>query len=401
MRSYSSKMFRFIEEHLMDSPSMLRLRFHGKTADDFSYEEAIDQIEARRKSNGKLEALTSHPLFIFPAVICAEQASASAVAEFHASLIPDEASLLDITCGLGSDTFAFARKAANVTAVEREPHYFETLLHNISVLGLTNITPVNADSAWWINVNRQYFDVIFADPHRRGEGNRRQYKFTDCAPDMTQLTPLLLERCRMLLVKASPMLDIMEAAREIVGTEEVYVVSYNGECKEVLIKARKGATISRATAVNLSNSSISVFSTNIEDVSKCGILLKADQSLESGWIYEPNPSLMKLKPWDSLCRRFEGLRQLHPNTNLFFCEQLIKDFPGRIFRITGTLFSGDMKRLKGMPFNVISRNYPEKAEELHCRLRLKSGDKEFLIATTRQNGPSRDSRIILRCTKES
>ena len=400
MKSLTHPLFQFIAAHSNDSPSSLRLKYHGKTADGFSYTEAIDQIEARRKSGKKLESLTSCPLFLFPAVICAEQATASIVANFHSSLIPDSCTLLDITCGLGSDTFAFAEKAASVTAIERNSRYSEILKHNISVLEINNVTAVNADSLEWIRINDQFFDVIFADPHRRDEENRREYRLSDCMPDMTKLSPWLIRKCGFLLIKASPMLDIQEAGKEIEGTEEIFVVSLHGECKEILIKARAGASLNRITAVCLNDKESSLFSAIPQDLSQTGPLIEHDKKINEGWIYEPNPSLMKLKCWKLLCSRFESLRQLHPNTNLFFSPQLLKEFPGRIFRITDIYSSGDLKRLKGQSLNVVSRNYPEKADALHRRLRLKSGNTGFLIATTQKTGTTEETRILLRCEKE-
>lgn len=383
---YPDAFFRFIEDNIHSRPDRLRLTCHGKQADGFSYAEAIDQIEARRKSASRLSALTSNPRFIFPATICAEQATASSIARFHASLITPGQTLLDLTAGLGSDSFAFAAVAADVTSIERDPHFHRVLCHNIRTLGFTNITAINADCTRWLDTPDadRHFDVIYIDPHRRADDNSRTYDFNRCEPDITLLAPRLLMLAPKLIVKASPMLDIARAAANIPGTREIYVVSESRECKELLLVVEPGARFTRVVAVSASEDGFRTVAVDADAIGRVATtpLIEDTALLASGYLYEPDASMMKIRCWDWLSHRYAAdgaqLRLLHPNTNLFHSTQLITDFPGRKFRIDGMIGTRDSRRLKGSSANTAVRNYPESADALARRLKLKPAGDAYI-----------------------
>ena len=46
--------------------------------------------------------------------------------------------------------------------------------------------------------------------------------------------PLLRSRCRWLIIKASPMIDLGMAQQQLQEVAEIHIVSIKGECKEVL-----------------------------------------------------------------------------------------------------------------------------------------------------------------------
>lgn len=392
---YPDAFYEFVKAHLHESPARLRLAFYGKTGSDFSYQEAIDQIEARRKSGAKLNALTCNPRFIFPATICAEQATSSMIAAFHASLIAPGSRVLDLTAGLGSDVVAFAKVASCVTAIERDPHFCDVLRLNSRSLGCGNINVENAEAVQWIgslkdseaSADAPAFDTVYIDPHRRGSDNSRTYAFQDCEPDISALAPRLLELAPLLMVKASPMLDISAAAEAIAGTEKIYVVSEGRDCKELLVFARPGAKFNEVIAVSIRNGQTHQFAVPADELGKSSkIALVANQmEICAGYLYEPDASMMKLRCWDALSARFINgagepeLRLLHPNTNLFHSSELLESFPGRIFRVNGIIGSRDMKHLRGDTANTATRNYPLTADQLNKKLKLKSAATDRYI----------------------
>jgi hypothetical protein len=123
--------------------------------------------------------------------------------------------------------------------------------------------------------------------------------------------------------------------------------------------------------------------------------------LEKGWsgfLYEPNASIMKSGCFAELCAKY-GVSQIGKNSNLFVSDTMIDIFPGRKFvveavssmnkrEVKETL--GDMKRA-----NVAVRNFPMSAEELRRRLKLTDGGDDYLFGTTLTDG----SHCLLLCKK--
>lgn len=401
MKTYPDDFFKFIQENRYADPIALRLKFHGKNDAAFDYAEAIDQIEARRKAGSKLRALTSEPRFLFPATVCAEQASSSAVAAFHASLINEGTSVLDITSGLGSDTFAMAKRARSVIAIERDTHYHTIFETNITSLGFKNIKAVCDDCERWLTENDCRFDVVFADPHRRSDSNARTYAFSDCSPDISALATSILNRCSKLLIKASPMLDIRAASQQIPCCEEIYVVSENGECKELLISARKGAGFTNVYAVSIIKEKVELYTIPACETGRSDktSIITDLRDIETGFLYEPNPSMMKVRAWNALSEKFNNIMMLGTNTNLFHSKALYTGFPGKVFRIKAILNSKQSKRLESSNFNVCTRNYPLSADKLAAKLKAKPSDTEFIFGVG--IGSNKRSPVLIQCTKAS
>ena len=124
----------------------LRLKYHG----DAAMMADILQRECRGKTAAKLPITLQCENFIFPSLALAEMSTSDVVAEIHASLIPDGAKVLDMTCGLGIDTFHFAEKATEVTAIELDHDAYLAARHNAEALNLKNIRIIEGDSIEWL-----------------------------------------------------------------------------------------------------------------------------------------------------------------------------------------------------------------------------------------------------------
>uniref|UniRef100_A0AAU6WL19 NUMOD4 domain-containing protein n=1 Tax=Chryseobacterium endophyticum TaxID=1854762 RepID=A0AAU6WL19_9FLAO len=82
------------------------------------------------------------------------------------------------------------------------------------------------------------------------------------------------------------------------------------------------------------------------------------------------------------------MKKLHQNTHLYTSDQKINDFPGRVFEME----SIDAKQIpKKGQFNIISKNYPLKPEEIRKKYHLKDGGQNYLIFTQSKKG-----KIILK-----
>ena len=186
MTDYSTictpELFDWVERNINADPAALRLKWRGKMP---WVDLAIMQVECRKKARKKLPEELGDIRFIFPILISAEQSTSDTLAEFHATLICNGDSVVDLTCGLGIDTFHLATRASRVTAIDINPDVAGAIAYNASVLGRMNVTAIAADCMQWLNSSTDRFDTAFIDPARRGEGNARIYRLSDCIPDVT------------------------------------------------------------------------------------------------------------------------------------------------------------------------------------------------------------------------
>lgn len=143
-------------------------------------------------------------------------------------------SVLDMTCGLGIDTMALAKRFERVVAIEHDAALAEVVRYNMSLLGITNVEVITASSEEYIATTTEQFDWVFVDPDRRSSEGKKMVCMEDCSPNVVELMPKLQEISKRVAIKLSPMFDCAEAFR-LCSPAEVEVVSMGGECKEVNI----------------------------------------------------------------------------------------------------------------------------------------------------------------------
>ncbi len=368
----------WIHNHINESPASLILKFHGK----FPWiDKAVMQIQCRRKARKKLEQELACPQFYFPSTLSAEQCTGDRLATFHSSLIKENDTVLDLTGGLGIDSFHFALIARSVTVIEKMPSLCEALRHNADVLKITNIKIVNDDSSDFLSTTSEYYDTIFIDPARRGAEGERVYGLSDCSPDVLELLPYIKTRCRRLIVKASPMLDITQLIRELPGASAVYAAGNDTECKELVTVIDFGGSSEEPVIHALSTSSDFSFKRSEETAAEAVIA----GFQPAGYLYEPNPEIMKTAPFRLLSSKF-NIAKLSPNTHLYCSENLIPEFPGTILNILEVIdyTSANIKRFsKKYPvIRIAARNFGMTAEQLRKKLNTKDGGTLRLFAAT-------------------
>lgn len=390
----SNEFFNWIDLHAKDDPSLLRLKYAGKSTPAMDYSFAITQIECRRKFGTKLsETLSRFPKFIFPSVLSGEQATSDILARFHTELIPEGSSVLDLTAGLGIDVFHFCKKSKSVVAVEIDKERCEAIIYNSMGLGLDNLEIINGDCREYIknaSKNNMYFDYIFIDPARRAEDGKRVFALSDCKPDIIEFLPELSKICGKLIIKASPMLDITHCARTLGDiTESIIILGTPTECKELVIIANferhTETPLIRCTTLSQASSAEVLF--RLSDESIYG--LQINRSLQSGdYIYEAYPSVMKSGAFSLLANKY-GLWQFSANTRLLYSDRFERDFPGNLYRVIEVLpyASKIIKRLKSWyPIaNIATRNFGISADALRARLGIKDGGITRIYGYTDSN----------------
>lgn len=414
-----------------DAPvGTLRLRYSDKKYSPeqrANYMSAILQIEARQKYKSKFrDFIAGHPDFIFPDLLACEQASHEAVANYHASLCANCDSLIDMTAGLGIDFITIAnaissRKSSphsSFVALELNPEKASVLNLNIARCGLPDAIALNSESVSYIsemaesgnaNLNQRPPSasncLIFADPARRGEGNKRIYDPADCSPDIVSNWDLLKRIAARIIVKNSPMLDISRALQLFPDASEFHIVSLKNDCKEVLIvydaSFNAKSDCKKIICVNIEGDSvIERYEISVDHFINPVMPPIADNSDICGkYLYEPNSSVMKIASRASLTAKFPSLMKLSPNCHLYLSDELYKDFPGRILRIEKILENSEKKQLAGRHLNVAVRNYPLPADKLKKSLKISSAtsNKNFLYGASIS---PKEKPLLILCNSE-
>jgi len=112
-------------------------------------------------------------------------ATPDVVAQYRAKRLHCK-TIVDVGCGIGFQTFAFAQHCGHVYAIELDKEKIEKAKRNAAVLGLKNITFIHGD-ALSTEVIKQLksIDVVFCDPQRLPEETVR--KTATIQPDIHQL----------------------------------------------------------------------------------------------------------------------------------------------------------------------------------------------------------------------
>ena len=152
-----------------------------------------------------------------------EMASDERLATYHASHFPTGAKVIEVGCGIGSDTIALARRGP-VIAYESDPERAAIARHNLQVHGLEAEVRT---AVWTPDVAGEF---VFADPSRRA-GGRRTLEPSDFSPNPIELVRAY-SGADLLGIKLSPMLpdtffDIFEARCEY--------ASLGRECRESIL----------------------------------------------------------------------------------------------------------------------------------------------------------------------
>ena len=371
----------FIEKHLKDDVRQLALQ---KFPDDVDKMLVLNQIEARQLLSKKVPSWASNPDLLFPKHLSIEQCSSELTAKYKASIISGGDVFVDLTGGLGIDSYFLSEKFKTSYYIENQKELCDLAEHNFGVLG-RKIMVVNSDAESFLSKN-QNIDLIFIDPARRDIYNRKMVSLHDCSPDVVDLQNILLKNSKNILIKASPMLDISLITNELQNISEIHIVSVKNECKEILIKIEPGFEKEiKYFCVNfvgndLKSSQFFEFS-EISECSECSSFAPTIKR----YLYEPNASLMKSGAFKLISQRF-GIEKLHVNSHLYTSDNLISDFPGRIFEVVG--FASFNKKIKKELLNditeasIATRNFPLSANELRKNLNLKESDKNFVFGTT-------------------
>lgn len=382
----SDAFFSFIRDNINADTTKLLLKKHSNL--DFDLKFAVLQIECRKKIFKKLPDIFNLDHFLFPSSLSAEQCTCQTVAQFHSTLFKGMNSVLDLTSGVGIDDFYIAESVNKLIAVEKIQNTAFAHKYNMSANNKNNVTTINDDCCNYIDTiidSNLKFDAIYIDPARRDKLDKRVFGFESCEPNVLTLLDKISAVTECLYIKASPMIDITQTVKDIENIAEIWIIGVKNECKELLFKVNfsQASNNKKIHTINFENDSCTQSLSFNWPVTECDIIY-ADSITD--YIYEPNCCLMKAGAFNKLQHKYPAMLKLGRNTHLFTCNEPIKDFPGRQFKVIEVIpfCNKNIKSIhdKYPKINVGVRNFKLEARELKKRLKVNDGGNLFLFGVT-------------------
>lgn len=423
----------FIKKHLKDDVNKLAL---SKFPDGIDKQFVIRQIQARQVLSKKLPSWAENDELVFPKKLSLEQCSSELTAKYKALLLstnPQESPrkisdnscilvdekvstnqhestrmisadscelvdkktiLVDLTGGMGVDTSFLSDNFDKTYYVEMQEELCDIARHNFKILN-KNIEVVNDNAEHFLTICDEV-DCIYLDPARRDEYGRKMVSLHDCSPDVAELQDVLFEKAKTVIVKLSPMLDIDIVKKELKNIKEIHIVAVKNECKEILVLLSQQtlpmAHGSQLIATDLRENWNFSFTDDEEQNAEWTLADKVGK-----YLYEPGVAFMKAGCFKLLSQKY-NLDKLHRNSHLYTSDELVSDFPGRIFEVINVV-PFDKKAKKNLwettslssqliahgsqpKANIAVRNFPLSADELKKNLGLQDGSEFYIFGTT-------------------
>jgi len=362
----------------------------------------------RKKLQAKLPEWAATEGVTIPTSLSIEQCSSSWTSRYKAEIVRGAGLLIDLTGGLGVDSWAFSRTASRVIYNERDPKLAEAARVNFEKLGRSNIE-VRCGEAESFEIP-DGADVIYLDPARRSATGKKVFLPEDCSPNIIALKDNLLARCPKVLVKISPMADLSLLERRF-GEElsEIHVVGSAGECKEILCLLERSHSGECRTVVATEGAVIPFTRSELPP-------LATGRAEIGGILLEPCATLVKAGCAGLLCERF-GILKLDKNTELYCKPQAPKPtatVPGALPNIPAYDSSGqqlfksftilDILPFNGRSISEVGKQYPMcevtsknaliSSDDLRKKLKSRSGGDIHIFACTNLG-----QRILCICKK--
>jgi|TARA_B110000503_G_scaffold104676_1_gene156122 16S rRNA G966 N2-methylase RsmD len=362
---------KFLKEAEKTDPNRLRLN-PPKLIRPWK-EELIEQLIARKKAKTKLPNWYVLENIFFPPPLSVEQSSSNLTAQYKATLLQGQ-NLYDLTGGMGVDCMALSQNFKQTHYVEKESSLCQRFEINKDLLGFEHIQIHHQTTEDILN-DLPPNAVLYIDPARRAQNQNRIFRFADCSPNIVMLLPLIRHKASLVLIKASPMIDLSQALQELSSAAEIHVVSVRNECKEVLFLIPKHPPMnSEIHCINLDTTQpkfIGTLSTEKTIPDQLGPVQKI--------LLDPNVSILKAGLFKSI-QPVYGLIKIAQHTHLYTTDRRVKNFPGRQFEVISEVTKKTLKQqLPQLKANVITKNYPISASALQEKLGLSNGGEYFVI----------------------
>ena len=346
----------------------------------FSSAELAQAIKGYQTIRKKVPLWYSCNDLLFPPSLNLEQSSSEITALFKRDLVKTGDSAVDLTGGLGVDTFFLSEKFKHFTHVDLNADLSRIVSHNFHVLGKESIGFKVEDGIEYLKNSQSPYDLVYLDPSRRDKDKKRVYKLEDCLPNIIENWSLLKQNSKQLLIKNAPLVDIKSSLDQLKNHMRVIVLAVRNEVKEVLFYLDKDMDQTRIEANNYNGVFWENFSFSIEE-EKSAI---PEFSEALNYLYLPNSAILKAGGFNIFAKYFD-LKKLHPNSHLYTSDMLHKDLPARVFRIDQNLSLNKKNIKKSLPdgkAHIIARNFPMTADQIRKKIKCVSSGNRYIIAST-------------------
>lgn len=379
----SEELLTYVWAHRAEDVRVLALR-SKEAPRGFTISQALSAIQARQKLAIKHPKWASVREVFVPEPVIVEQSSGSETSEYKLRFIEPHWHILDLSGGMGADSYAFAQKARGITYLDASPERASLAAHNFQALGIENITchSGRAEERGIELANELQPQLIYLDPDRRPGTTGRVFLIEECTPDITTLLPKLQEVAPQshFLIKLSPMADLAYLRGRLPLDFDIHVIGLRREAKELLLHIHPDAH-NRTTAVEIQAHSTLSHTTKEIPPKPTPI------SPEIGtYIHDLYPAFSKVG-YDTFALPFE-VWQPAPHTHLYFSTTEIADFPGRTFTVLEHNLGEKrwLRQVTQKPLHLIAKNLPTSTDQLRRQLRITEGGTHFLIAYADSSG---------------
>lgn len=359
--------------------------------DTISPKELADQIEAKKKCKNKLPSWYKTEKIYYPNKLNIEQCSSEITAEYKARIV-GEKSLVDLTGGLGVDSFYFSKRIDQVFHCEINEDLSEIAAYNFDILKVKNIKMVPRDGMVYLQSANQVYEWIYLDPSRRSEQKGKVFLLSECTPNIKEYQDLLFQKSKNILLKTSPILDISSGLNQLKHVKEVHIVAVNNEVKELLWVLRDAFMDEvLVKTVNLKKGMEETFDYNWSEEKRTALTCADPQN----YLYEPNAAILKAGAFKLIAVDLE-VNKLNEHSHLYTSKALVR-FPGRSFKIETVIDYNkkELKKFSNSKANITVRNFPENVEKIRKRFKIKDGGDVYLFFTTMNNKQFK----VIKCTK--
>lgn len=347
---------------------------------EVSMQEIVQQIKGKQVAQKKFPFLMKEGI-VFPPQLNLEQSSSDKTAEYKSNHLKGK-KFVDLTSGFGIDAYFLSKNFEDITLVERNAHLLKIVENNWEILG-RNARFMNQELEDFLQNNQEKFDVVYLDPARRDEQMKKVFLLEDLSPNILEIQEQLLVISEKVMIKLSPLIDLKYLVSVLKNVFQIDIIAVKNDVKEIVVylsKEKPERII--CNCVNLESGENSFqyhFGEEENAISDFGEPEK--------YIYIPNNAVLKAGIFNLIGEKF-SLKKLHPNTHIYTSSEKNNDFPGRIL----TMEVIDSKLIKKKEqYNIISKNYPLKPEEIRKKYQLKDGGEAYLIFTQSKKG-----KIILK-----
>ncbi len=327
----------------------------------------LTTLRLRAKAARKFPRFAGEMLFTAAGL---QQASQPLARDYRAGMIAS-ADVLDLCCGIGADSLAFAAAGRQVLGLDIDPARIAIAQHNAGVMGLEAEFRV-ADIRKFLPGG---YDCAFYDPARRDQQGRRIHHVERYQPPLSLIRAA---EAREILVKLSPGVDL----RHLDGYGgHVEFISVGSQLCEALLWLHQPSSPPSATLLSAGGTL---------NMRHCGID-EAPVSPPLAWLIEPNPALLRAGLVRQLAHELRAAlldpsiayltAASHQPTPWARAWRILDWMPFQLKRLRRYLVERGISRI-----TVKKRGFAMSPEDLINRLRLKKGVEARALVMTRHLG---------------